>query len=714
MKELMELFQEHFKVMCSQGILFRSTITGREVWDMYLSSFNGETDPQFRDPDSSVHNCNCCNNFVRRYGNVVAIDKNNNIITLFDIVDKMSIDNFDEYSDSFDALSKLIKSAKVGNIFLETFNELKALPYEECKKNNKVFRLGIAKNHKRYTKEEAEIFGVVKANETRTFRHFHLDLPKAFVDFTGSSIESISAVHRSSKDVFYRGLETIPRDTLELVRDLINQGSLLNGDAHLSKLEVFLECKIEFDALPANQRENWCWVKSNNFPFAKFRNELMGQLCKELAEGEELNKACQSWNKRVDPANYMKAVAPITENQKRMAKKFVEENGYVESFDRRFATIDDIKANEIKHINVGDGKIKSVSMFDSVKPTKSTRHKRSEFEGIQEVTIEKFMEKILPTCTSIEAYLENRLEGNLVTMTTSKHEESKQMFKWDNSYSKTYKGNLAGKSEIKEAVKSQGGKVDGVCRFSIMWSEGDGDNSDLDAHCKEPSGGQHIYYSHNRSSKTGGNLDIDITNPNSHKPKKVVENITYPSLGKMIDGTYKFYVNQYAQRSSKGFTAEIEFDGELFQYTYNQPLKTNQNVQVAEVTLKDGQFSIKHILPSTSSSKELYGLDTMQFHKVNLMCLSPNHWGNNHAGNKHYLFMLENCKVDTSLRSFHSEDLEPELAKHRKVLEVLGAVNMLEPNNGKQLSGLGFNATVKDELVLRLKGSHKSMIKVKF
>lgn len=86
--------------------------------------------------------------------------------------------------------------------------------------------------------------------------------------------------------------------------------------------------------------------------FAKFRNELIGTLCVELTEGVELNKACETWNKRVDPVNYMKA--PITQKQINEAQKFVEENGYSESFDRRFATLDDININEILHSNVGN------------------------------------------------------------------------------------------------------------------------------------------------------------------------------------------------------------------------------------------------------------------------------------------------------------------------------------------------------------------------
>jgi hypothetical protein len=212
----------------------------------------------------------------------------------------------------------------------------------------------------------------------------------------------------------------------------------------------------------------------------------------------------------------------------------------------------------------------------------------------------------------------------------------------------------------------------------------------------------------NRLSDCGGLLDLDNTSPNG---KLAIENIYFQTVSKLKNGKYKFWVNQFNARNSQGFKAEIEFDGEIYTYEYNKPV--SGNVVVANVTFKDGQFSIKHSLPESHSTKELYGLQTEQFHKVNLICLTPNHWGDNNVGNKHYLFMLDNCKCPTSLRSFHSENLIPELADHRKVLEVLGNTTMIEPSD-KQLSGLGFNATVRDEVILKLQGSFKRVIKVKF
>jgi hypothetical protein len=274
-------------------------------------------------------------------------------------------------------------------------------------------------------------------------------------------------------------------------------------------------------------------------------------LCSELSEGMEINAACLNWNKRVDPVNYMKASAPITKKQIESAKEFVNSNGYTESFDRRFAKLEDIKASEIMHLNVGDGTIPSISIFDNVKST-STRHKKSEFEKVEEVSIDKFMKNILPGCTSVHAYLENRLENNMVSLTTANNSDSKKIFKWDNNYSWTYNGNLAGKSMIKENVKDVGGKITGVLRCSLQWNDEDTSGIvDFDLHCKTPF--SEIYYSAKRDYETEGWLDVDMINPT----KIGIENITWQK--KLKNGVYKFFVRNFSHHTNhKGFKAEIE------------------------------------------------------------------------------------------------------------------------------------------------------------
>lgn len=708
MKIFNKKVQEQFNLMSQTGKLFRVELTGQQIWDLYLSSFTKENDPVFRDPSSSVHNCNHCKNFIRRYGNIVSVDENYNITTMFEVVAD------EEFENTAKVLTAAIKSSRITEVFFETFNELNSLPYESCTKSNAVFQLGVVSNSKRYTKEEAEKFGVVKPNEVRTFNHIHLFVDKAFVDTSGNSVESLMSNYRDAKNVFQRAMETISLDTLKLVKDLINQGSLLDGATHLYKIEQIIPLKEEYDNLPASQRDNWCWVKSFKLPYAKFKNELIGVLCSELSEGEELNKACQSWNKRVDPANYMKATAPITKKQIEEAKTFVEENGYTESFNRRFATIDDIKVSEILHSNVGEGKIKSVSIFDGVKST-STRHKRNEFEGVEEITIDKFMKDILPSCTSVEAFFANRHQGNLVSLTTANDADSKPIFKWSNNYSWTFNGNLAGKSQIKEAVKLRGGKTEGIVNIRLAFPN---TTSDYDLHVTEPNRNE-IYYANRRQiHQSSGMLDLDAQGADGHfPPEQRVENIIYIDEQKINNGKYLIYVHNYSMRDNNfGFTIEVEIDGDVTTFNHNSIIQNGAKVDVCWISKTVKGFEVIPILPvgdSNSLSKEVYSIETNQFHKVNLICLSPNHWGENNVGNKHYFFMLDGCKSPVSIRSFHNENLLPELAAHRKVLEVLGATNMIEPTK-KQLSGLGFNATVRDELIVKLQGTHKRIIKIKF
>lgn len=711
MIKLSKEMQQQFDKMCQTGKLFRANVPGSEIWRLYLASFTKEEDPVFRDPNSSVHNCNLCNNFIRRYGNIVAIDEGK-LMSIFDVEAE------GDFTNVVKVLSEKIKSAPIQEVFFETFDSLNSLPYESCNKRNEVFQLGVAKNVKRYTKEEAEKFGVVKPNEIRTFNHFHLSLPKQFVDMSGRSVEQIVGAYRDKYQVFKRAMNEIPLDTLELVRDLINQGSLLDGTAHLHAVEKAIDYAKQF--LPVKTIpeivDNWFWSITYNMSEqeAKFKNTLVGVLCTELAEGVELNKACENWNKRVDPINYHKATAPITKRQIAEAKKFVEENGYEESFNRRFAILDDIKVSEVLHSNVGDGSIPSVNIFDGIKST-STRHKRSEFDKVEEIGIEKFMTDILPTCTSVEAYLENRMEGNLVTLTTANNPDSKKIFKWNNNYSWTFNGNLAGKSQIKQAVKDRGGQVEAEVRISMHFPD---TTDDYDLHLLEP-GGFEIYYPNRRSlSRLGGMLDLDAQGTDGHfPPDKRVENIVYPSISTMRDGDYKVWNHNYSGRGvHTSFTVETEIEGDITTLKLKKGLK--RDAQIGVITKRRNNIDFKpspdmEVVESKTVSREVWGLETNNFHRVNLVCLSPNHWGDNKVGNKHYMFMLDKCKSPTSVRSFHNENLSAGLLTHRKVMEVLGATKMLEPTD-KQLCGLGFNSTVRDDLIVKVSGTHKRMLKIKF
>ena len=529
--------------------------------------------------------------------------------------------------------------------------------------------------------------------------------------FTAQSKEAVLGEKKVTHQLFKKTLN-IPLDTLELVRDLINQGSLLRGDMYLDKVLNIIQIKTEYDSLKLSTQEKdiWIWNILSAVKYPKFANELIGTLCVELAEDKELNEACLDYNKRADPANYAQAKSAVTPKMRQEAEKQIEELGFTESFDKKFATIEDIDVSQIMHSNADNTISKPVGLFAKAGVPTSTRHKRAEFDQVETVSIEKFMDTILPTATQLEVYLENKLENNLVALFTEQVKGSKLMFKWNNPFSWTYKNNLSGVSMIKENVKRAGGKVTGVLRCSLQWNDEDTKGIvDFDLHCKTPL--DHIYY-RNKVSSTKGQLDVDMIRPINVG----IENITWQN--KVPDGIYNFYVNTFCSGVNTGFKIQIEFNEETFDYHYNKPTTRGTNTQVAAVTVKNGEMSIEHHLPEISgnSSKNMWNLDSNQFHKVNLVCTSPNYWGENNIGTKEYFFMLQDCKPDTALKAFHTDHLCGELMNIRKAIGLLGNYKMVEPSSAKSnsLSGIGFNSTVRNELIVKVSGSHKRVIKIKF
>ena len=702
MKKLVINIQKQFNKMQATGKLFRSSLSGDEIWDIYLKGFSSENDPVFRDPNSSVHNCNHCKNFIRRYGNIISLDKDLNIMTIFDV------NTSEEYQKSCDNISKAIKKSVIEDIFVDSLSDLCSMKY--CNHiETDTYPLGIPKNVKRYTKEEAQKYGVVKANELKEFNHLSLIIQKEFIITSDISIPQKMGLLRDKFKVFKRGMETISTDTLETVLDLIDEDIIKDSKQFETPVKEFLDYKKEYDKVSNSKKDLWCWKYSDNM-HALFRNSLIGVLCTEIEEsGGELEIPCQNWNKRVDPINYKRAKSPITKKQKEEANKWVVENGYEESFNRRCATIEDIKVSEIVHINSINKDIKKVSIFDSIDIPEEIKIDK---KNLTEINIEDFISDVLPKVSSVEAYLESKHSNNMVTLTTSCDKDSKNILKWGNNFSWTYAGNIAGKSLIKDAVKERGGATEGDLNIRLHFPN---TISDYDLHIKEPN--YRIFYSNRRRlSPNGGMLDLDAQGcDGDYSPELRVENVIYKNKSTMMDGEYQVIVNNYNQRDSNhGFNLEIELEGNIYIFNYNKPITQSGNVILANIIKSGNTLSIKPVLPIYKEvSKDIYGLKTLLFHPVSLLCFSPNFWEDN-VGNKHYFFFIKDAKAPNKIRSFHNDHMRRELLDHRKVLDVLGSTCLVDSIDN-QLSGLGFNETIREELIVRITiGNKKRLLKIKF
>ena len=644
--------------------LFRTTAPKDLLWSTYLESFPEGTNPIYR--ERREYDCNCCKQFVRAIGNVVAII-DGHVVSIWDItIDEPSYDTVAK------AMAAVVKQHPIDNVFRHTERTA-----------------GTEKNFEALTEPGA----------VRTWNHFFVNIPETYV-VKKATLGTVLGEYRSTFDVMRRGLIEITDEAVSTVQELIEQNSLYRGAEHKPAVDAFARLKATYKKNPTDE---FIWASLNNS--ARIRNTAIGTLLVDLSEGRELDAAVASFESKVAPANYKRPTALVTKAMIDNAKKTIEELGLTSALERRYATIDDITINNVLF---ADRSVKAQlggDVFDGL-ATKS--EKPANFDKVEEVTIEQFLAHILPKADTVEVMMDNAHTGNLVSLISPVDSTARSLFKWPNNFSWSYNGEFA--DSIKERVKAAGGNVTGELCCRLAWDYTD----DLDFHMYEPNGGR-IYFGNRRQlSRNGGMLDVDANGADGIRANPV-ENIFYERISTMRPGAYVLKVNNYRRRSSGvGFEVEIDIKGEVHRFAYDRALASDSTVVVATLHVaKDGTVTVEAALPSTTSQKEVWNVKTNAFQKVSAVMLSPNFWDDRQIGNKHFFFMLDGCLNDGKARGFFNEFLIDDLTPHRKVIEMVGS-KMKTDLSDRQLSGLGFSSTQRNSLLCRVKGSFSRVIKIIF
>jgi hypothetical protein len=502
-------------------------------------------------------------------------------------------------------------------------------------------------------------------------------------------------------------LQELTFEALDTVLELINQNSLYRGKEWESRIASFRNLKTRFEA--SENKDNFCWENLKDAQgAATLRNTSMGTLLVELSAGEELDKAVRSFERMVAPSNYQRPTALVTKSMVEAAKKKILELGYEESLARRHAVMEDLNIQNLLFVDRSSD-ILSSDVFSEL--AKSAPVNPKSFSKLEEISIEDFIEKVLPKTKSLKVFTENEHISNFVSLIAPDNKNAKSLFKWANGFSWSYTGGIT--DSIKQRVKSAGGNVDGIIRVSLSWYNYD----DLDLHVFEPQG-NHIYYGSKHNHATTGVLDVDMNAGGGHT-RNAVENITWSKMSSMQSGVYKVQVKNYNRRESfdTGFEVEIEHNGVVYRASSKNSPSDSSTVDVFTFRYNNKSDTFE-ILTSLSKdegkvvSKDVWNVKTNVFTKVKSVMLSPNHWEKN-SGNKHYFFILDSCVSPENPRGFFNEFLNDELSKDKKVFEALGN-KLTVPNSDKQVSGLGFSETQRNSLVVEVDGTFKRQLKIKF
>lgn len=637
--------------------LFCSNASKDELWDTYLETLGSLGHNEIY-RERGEHDCQCCKSFIRKVGNIVAI-KDGQLHSIWDEV------NTGTYYDELAAtMSNLVKSKGIRGIFLSDMEKVG-------------------------TDSNVELMADGTAH---TWEHFYLELnPALHVETNGDRRRRLVGHASDHWNSLKLSCEQLTLDAVETVLDLVNDGALYRGTEHKGTLELMK--RVLTDYHKQTDATLWLWTESRKLGSqATLRSTVIGTLVKDLSSGMELEQAVKSFEAKVAPHNYKRSTALVTKGMIKKAEQTVKDLGIEGSLARRPAVITDITVNNVLYADRA-AKDAMDGVFGSI--LKETRD-NVDLSRATPISIKDFLGNITPTANHIEALLENRVaDSNAMTLVAPVNPDAPNILKWDNNFTWTYKGDVT--DSIKEKVKAAGGKVDGALRVSLAWDNSD----DLDLHLNCPRKG-HVYYG-NRC----GMLDVDM---NAERMNKVdpVENITYHREQDVPKGQFiEVKVNNFHKRGmpTKGFTVQVEYKGELREFTHDRPLHHGQTIDVVKFKVKtDGTLELaKGHLPMESSSKDTWGLTTQKFHRVSTIMHSPNHWDGNNTGNKHYFFMLEGFKNPDDVRGLYNEFLSDTLREHRKVFEVLGS-KLKAKAQDDQLNGLGFSETVRNHLIVRVDG----------
>lgn len=634
------------------------------LWMAYMEAF----------PEGAVRqefNCVNCKHFITRYGALVSIDGNYNIHSYWKDVHADGI-----FTKVVDNMLQVLKNAKIRNAFVTEETTM------GCKCNQQI----------------------LPTKEIITWNHFYAT-PTSNLIMDKSQTPTFRAGVKSSHDVWVRTLSEIDYNSVQTVLDLIADDNLYRGDTYLRQVNVL---KTAFDTIESShlkdlRLDNYAWKSSCTLPesVTHILNSAIGQLLKDITETNDTEGSVRKFEAMVAPYNYKRPKGIITKTQVENAYKTVVNLGYEDSLERRHAKVEDISVEDVIFVNRETRKRMSGGFDSLMSETVNTSKITKDFEkSAIPTTMEEFLKNIVTNASKLELFFDNKLNNNLVTLTAPVNKEAPSMFKWTNGFAWAYNGNIS--DAIKQRVKEVGGKVDGYMRISLHWYNYD----DLDLHMESPYG--HVHYANKAGlldvdmNPSGGSLSAERSDPKKFS-RDSVENIIFSEVPKA--GTYKVFVNNFSkvENIDLGFEVEVELNGVVHTYVYDKDVPDRANVPVLDFT-SDGHnitFTKEH-LGSTKASKEIWGVKTQNFVEVSAICLSPNYWGNNKVGAKHYFFMLKDCKNPDAVRGYFNEYLKDDLTKnHKRVFEVL-ASKALTPYNDNQMSGLGFIATSRNSLMVRV------------
>lgn len=219
-------------------------------------------------------------------------------------------------------------------------------------------------------------------------------------------------------------LSVYAEGTFRTAAQLLGSGHMDRASNHAAWASWLLDLKVR------RVSHNQLWLAVANAPagWCHVRSGVIGSVLDDIQCGLKFDDVVRNFNLKMDPMKYMRPTAPVTVGNVRQAEDLVEKMGLTKFLERRYATMEDLKA----YWRPNSMRAQPTGVFSHLLSGPKPGD-QSLLGSKVKMTWAKFERDVLPKADNMDVYA--AAVGNYVSFVTEKHPGSPSPFQWNNPVS---------------------------------------------------------------------------------------------------------------------------------------------------------------------------------------------------------------------------------------------------------------------------------------
>lgn len=378
--------------------LFHTESTN-DLFDLYLANLPFA--------ERQHHNCNCCKNFLRRFGDLVYLD--NGVARSIFFNPGQRVDPI--YDEAIDALGREVERSKVIGPIVSS----------------------------------EPVWGTPV---TGPWTHFHYPNPAVYLGKVKKAHE-IEAEKKEDFRTLSFALGQYTTDQLQAAVHLLSNDALYRSEKVLGVAKFLFELKTKYvDSRNQQTRRNLIWSAVATAPagFCTPRSSMIGSLLDDISAGLPFPDVAAKFRAKMHPLQYQRPTSAPSLGNIEQAEVIIDKLGIRQSLVRRFARLEEMPL--IWSPAIAEEQTESSGLFDHLKPRKQSIPSLE--IPVRNITWDQFQATVLPFALSIEIEV-LRGRNNFIGLLTAEFPESPEIFQWPGhlSHYVYHNGSMAERWSIK-------------------------------------------------------------------------------------------------------------------------------------------------------------------------------------------------------------------------------------------------------------------------